>query len=250
MTRMCASLGIAVFLSACDNSPSLPTAPTSMPSALTSPPGSPPPGSIHTIFGVIRTGNVPVSGARVAVLDQNYFAPVTTDGDGRYSIRASSAQPWGMSPLVAASKPGYFADIKFTDTTYQPISKDTQLDFELDPLVQISVGEVVRGRVGGATCSHWGYGGNRSCSRFALTAANLWNLRGHGFGPDARLRRRHCQTRRDICSLQSRLDPSFTRQDSRGRWIHLPNPTHGSLAPRVRGDRGSTVNLRSAAGTS
>jgi hypothetical protein len=34
--------------------------------------------------------------------------------------RRSRTQPWGMSPLISASKPGYFADIRFTNINYSP----------------------------------------------------------------------------------------------------------------------------------
>jgi hypothetical protein len=76
---------------------------------------------------------------------------------------------------VSASKPGYFTDIRFADATYSPIRKDTQLDLELEPLTPIVLGDVVRGRVGGAMCSHWGYG-TGACSRFALTVPSAGML--------------------------------------------------------------------------
>jgi hypothetical protein len=78
-------------------------------------------------------------------------------------------QMWGMSPLLSASKPGYFTDTRFTDSNYRAISKDTELDFDLDPIsALVTPGQVVRGRVGGAVCSHWGFGAG-SCARVAVT---------------------------------------------------------------------------------
>jgi hypothetical protein len=172
--RLVFCLSVALFLTACDGSQPLLTAPTASP-ATANPTDSAASGSIFTVFGVVRAGNAPVAGARVAVLEQRDSPAVATDSDGRYSIRASTGQPWGLSPLVAASKPGYFADIRFTEANYAPISKDTQLDFELQPLTYISLGEVVRARVGGANCSHWGYGAG-SCARFAVTVLTSGTL--------------------------------------------------------------------------
>lgn len=90
-----------------------------------------------------------------------------------------------MSPLLSASKPGYFTDVKFADANYVPISKDTQLDFELDPWVHISLGEVIRGRIGvdDAVCSHWGYG-STVCQRFAVTAPASGTLGDRRLGAD------------------------------------------------------------------
>jgi hypothetical protein len=166
---------IALFGWACDRS-AVPTSSSQAPSSAPAAAG-PTQAATYTVFGVVRTpGNVPVAGARVVVLDQDSPASVvTTDGNGSYNISPRSAQPWGMSPLISASKPGYFADIRFTNINYSPISKDTQLDFELDPLVFISVGEVVQGRIFDAVCSHWGYG-TSPCQRFALAVPSSGTL--------------------------------------------------------------------------
>jgi pre-peptidase len=153
-------VGSVVLLIGCNSPQSSLTAPTSIPFASF--------GSAFTVSGVVRDRNGPVAGVRVAVLEQRAFPPAMTDADGRYSIRTSAAQPWGLSPLVAASKAGYFADIRFTDANYLPISRDTELDFSLEPLTYVSLGEFVRARVGGASCSHWGYG-TGSCARFGIT---------------------------------------------------------------------------------
>jgi hypothetical protein len=112
-------------------------------------------------------GGAPAAGVRVAVLDQQPSSSVITDASGRYSIQARTNQPWNMSPLVSASKPGFFSDIRFTDVNYAPISKDTEIDFTLEPLTRILLGQVLDRGVD-STCSHWGYG-THPCQRFAVT---------------------------------------------------------------------------------
>jgi hypothetical protein len=120
------------------------------------------------VSGVVTANGAPVAGARVAVLEQVFDSVTVTDAEGRYSVRAVQAQPWGLSPLVSASRAGYFADIRFTDANYLPISKDMQLDFVLEPLTFIPLGETVSARIGSATCAHWGYGAG-ACGRMAVT---------------------------------------------------------------------------------
>jgi len=84
------------------------------------------------------------------VLEQTPSAVAVSQADGSYILDAVSGQPFGMAPLVSASKPGYFAGIRFAEPEYRPISKDTQVDFSLEPLSFISLGEVVRAHIGGA----------------------------------------------------------------------------------------------------
>lgn len=125
----------------------------------------------YAVSGVVRTaGNVPVAGARVVVVDQQPPVAATTDGNGRSSLPAVTASIWSMAPLLSASKPGFFADIKFAGGGYTPISRDTQLDFELETLLYIAVGDTVRAHTSASqrVCSHYGYG-TGSCHRFALT---------------------------------------------------------------------------------
>jgi hypothetical protein len=168
---------VAVLASGCNGTPAVPTAPSSAASPTVAPTAT------FTVFGVVRAGNTPVADARVTVLDQQSPGRfVTTDGDGRYSIQAQRAQPWGMSPLVSASKPGYFADIRFTDVSHAAISNDTELDFELDALVQISLGETVAGRSFDSACSHWDYG-TSVCQRFALAIPSAGLLEVTAFAP-------------------------------------------------------------------
>jgi hypothetical protein len=113
-----------------------------------------------------------VAGARVVVLGQELTAFATTDADGRYSISGVKASPAeSMSPLLSASQTGFFTDLKFADSSYLPIARDTVLDFTLAPWVQIPLGEVINGQspIGPRVCSHWGYGASE-CQRFGVTA--------------------------------------------------------------------------------
>jgi hypothetical protein len=75
-----------------------------------------------------------------------------------------------MSPLLSASKTGYFTDVEFANPGFGAISSDSNVDFNLDPWVSISLGELVQGQVtpDDPLCSHWGYGSS-ACQRFALT---------------------------------------------------------------------------------
>ena len=153
------------------------TGPT--PSAPPPAPGPIPPPPTYTVSGVVKTtANVPVAGARVVVLGQESPAVATTDADGRYSVSAVKASPAeSMAPLLSASKAGFFTDVEFAGGSYSPISRDTQLDFELSPSASISLGDVIRGQSpdGDPVCSHWGYG-STACQRFALTVPASGNL--------------------------------------------------------------------------
>ena len=133
------------------------------------PPG--PAGQTFTVSGVVSTAaNVPVAEARVVVLGQE-TAFATTATDGSYSISGVRSAPTErMSPLLSASKTGFFTDVEFADRTYTPISRDTRLDFRLIPSLAIPLGTVVQGQSpqGDPVCSHWGYG-STACQRYALT---------------------------------------------------------------------------------
>jgi hypothetical protein len=149
----------AVLATGCGSDRAVPTAPST---TVVNPATS------YTVSGVVTTGGVPASGVSVRVVDQRPDVAALTDGSGRYSIQARTAQMWGMSPLISASKPGYFTETRFTDANYQAISKDTQVDFDLEAITAvITPGDIVRGRVGGAVCSHWGFGAG-SCARVAV----------------------------------------------------------------------------------
>lgn len=163
-------LVVCLGLAACNHPP---TAPEGLSVRVPAPSPAPQPSSAtYTVSGVVRTtGSVPITGASLVVLGQE-SAFATTDGDGRYSISGVKASPAeGMAPLLSASKAGFFTDLRFADSNYLPISSDTVLDFALAPLVQITLGEVVRGLspIGPSVCSHWGYGASE-CQRFGVTA--------------------------------------------------------------------------------
>lgn len=176
-----------VLLVACDDSPVLPTAPTSPSTSLTTPPPDAPfpppapPGTARALVGAVRSdGSVPAAGSRVVVLAVGWYgaftveASTTTDGNGIYSIPEVRAYAGPDSIgwlLVGASKPGYFSDFKW----WLNFPNDADLDLNLDRWTHIRVGEVVRGQIGESMCAGLGYGGwygqRASCQRYALTPA-------------------------------------------------------------------------------
>jgi hypothetical protein len=66
---------------------------------------------------------------------------------------AISSNKTRVGAFVSASKAGYFID-----TTYILMSADRQLDFDLEPAVYISLGEMAA-PVGEARCASFGCGG-------------------------------------------------------------------------------------------
>ena len=177
MKLMFACLCTIALLAACNDSQGALTAPSSVerpsqPSDLT-----------HRLSGVVTAAGVPVSGAEVAELQTVYgddcFTPdelsrTTSDASGSYTlpaVRDASSSVWAS--WVRAYKPGYFTNFQ------RPlVSRDTQLDFTLDPWVYISLGEVVRGTVhaGDAFCYGNSYGVPGLCHRFALTVRSAGTL--------------------------------------------------------------------------
>jgi hypothetical protein len=114
---------------------------------------------------------MPVVGAMVLVLGQESSAYATTDAEGGYSIPGVQSAPVEqMSPLLSASKRGFFTAVEFARKDYAPIRQDTQLDFTLITEESIPVGHVVTARATSQdrVCSHWGYGSG-ACRRFAVT---------------------------------------------------------------------------------
>jgi hypothetical protein len=113
-----------------------------------------------------------VAGARVVVLGPHSSAAIT-DADGLYTISGIRPSPTddAMAPLLSASKAGFFTDVRFADVNYEPIRKDTVLDFALTPWEEIALGDVVQGQTGAGprVCSHWGYG-TSECQRFGVVA--------------------------------------------------------------------------------
>ena len=159
-----------VLLTACDDGPNRPSRVTLPGPSVNPPPPAPEPGRTFTVSGVVTTvRNVPVDGVRVVVLGQAE-AGATTAADGSYSISGVQGSPVElMSPLMSASKSGFFTDVEFANVNYEPITADTRLDFRLAPLVSIAPGETIHGHSpsDNLDCSHWGYG-TGPCQRFAL----------------------------------------------------------------------------------
>jgi hypothetical protein len=98
------------------------------------------------------------------VLELNPEPSATTDGNGYYSIPGLETSSFWDRTLVRFSQPGYFTDFKRPN-----IRQDMQLDVELDPLVFIALGDLVRGTVsvGNATCAGKDYEED-TCQRFAV----------------------------------------------------------------------------------
>lgn len=143
-------------LIACAGGEKWPTSPNPV-----TPPTITPPLTPYDLSGVVRADDGPVAGAKVAVLEQQPPSAVTTSENGSYSLSVGHAETYRVGVLVSASKPGYFSDIRFIS--------GSALDFRLQPLEYIALGQVVRGTGRTAECSHWGYG-SWPCHRFALTA--------------------------------------------------------------------------------
>lgn len=144
-----------VLLVSCDSPPGSPLAPNPVPVR--------PPAASHTLSGMVTAIGAPVVGVTVSVswaTDAATELAAATDGNGYYSIRDVRTS----APLVRVSKAGYFTDFK-----YVSVSRDTQLDFDLDRWVHISLGEVIQGRVGDVICTRLEGWGPKPCERFALT---------------------------------------------------------------------------------
>jgi hypothetical protein len=117
-------------------------------------------------------GDVPVEGAKVALIDDvtgnATSALAFTDGNGRYRLTAT---PGIHGSLVGASKPGYFADFKWTTR----LEAELQIDLALDPAEHVALGEIVRRAGFNGTCEGVGYG-LVQCQRLALTAPSSGSL--------------------------------------------------------------------------
>jgi len=165
MNPKCVVICAALVLAACESSVlRLPTAPsTSSGSAL---PPAPPASRTHTLSGVVTAGGRPAAGVRVAVLELEPEPTTTTDEQGHYSISGlETSSIWGRT-LVRFSQPGYFTEFKRPN-----IAADMQLDIALEPLVFITLGDMVRGTVtrGDAICAGKDYEED-ACQRFAVVA--------------------------------------------------------------------------------
>jgi len=177
MKSVFASVCAIVLLAACDDLQRPLTAPTSV----SIPSQSPAP--TYKLFGVVTAAGVPVAGAEISELQTVYgddcFTPhelsgTSSDASGSYTLPAvtdTSSSMWAS--WVRAYKPGYF-----TDFQRPRISRETRLDFVLDPWVHISLGEVIRGTVkaGDPTCHGNSYGLPGFCHRFALMVPSTGTL--------------------------------------------------------------------------
>jgi hypothetical protein len=180
---LCAVVGIAVLSTACnfDHQFVNPLAPAPQPSPgpRATPTPVPQPGATYTVSGlVIARGGAPVAGTTVITLGQRPTVSTTTDSQGRYSLSGvQSTSLDRMSPLLSASSPGFFTGVEFVEANYGAIGGDRSLDFELDALVHIAVGEVVHGQLNRdrKACSHWGYG-TGYCARFAIVPSSSGRL--------------------------------------------------------------------------
>lgn len=172
----CAALGWG-----CGPPERVPTAPSHAPSTVVAVAPCPPCplSGVYALSGVIKAAGIPAAGAKVGLIKLGIQSPVSpgpaeliasrlTDDSGSYSFPSVENVSFSGA-LVSVSKAGYFIDTK-----YIQMSQDRQLDFELEPAVNIAVGQTVLSQVlseaGAARCASIGYGGGGGaiCRRFAL----------------------------------------------------------------------------------
>ena len=185
------------------------------------PPVNPPPPVIATnaVSGLVTSaGSIPVAGARVFLLDESGAAvpdvSAVTDAKGQYRIERLPTSPF-FGTLVGASASAFFADHAWVS-----LLPDTRLDFTLDALTFIVLGDTIRARISDTMCAGLGYGGGlgASVSAFRPHGAGIGNARSdgwcHGF---LRVRLRRRETGRHVCHLQGLRQISCPHRDSR-RW--------------------------------
>jgi hypothetical protein len=100
---------------------------------------------LHTVSGTVASGGKPVAGAEVIVSPIGAGAPIitaTTDASGRFSGKAPAG---GVN--AGASLPGR-ADL-ISDGVFFPLSQDTEIRFELEPAVNVSLRVVSPGTAAG-----------------------------------------------------------------------------------------------------
>ena len=155
-----------VLVVACGDSRPLPTRPTPTSPAPVNPTPAclpcPPPG-VHALSGVVRVDGVPVVGATVGLIQLGPQTPISAGPQDLIASRLTDKKsPYNFpsvenvvfsGALVSASKAGYLIDTK-----YILMSENRQLDFDLEPAVYISLGEMTAA-VGEARCASFGYGG-------------------------------------------------------------------------------------------
>jgi hypothetical protein len=148
----------SVILVGCDSSG------TRLPAGPGSDPVTGPPVVGHTLYGKVTAAGRPAAGARVTVLETLPEPSATTDDNGNYRIAGLPTSHFFNRTLVRFTQPGYFTEFKRPD-----IARDTQVDIALDPLVFVTLGDVVRGTVtaNDAVCAGKDYS-EGLCKRFAV----------------------------------------------------------------------------------
>ena len=149
------------------------TSPSPIPPPITLPPVI----ESNTVSGLVTSaGSIPVAGARVFLLDESGAAVpdvfAVTDATGHYRIERLSKSPF-LGTLVGASAITFFADHAWVS-----LLPDTRLDFTLDALTFIVLGDTIRARISDTMCAGLGYGGGSGapCQRFALTVPRSGTL--------------------------------------------------------------------------
>jgi hypothetical protein len=142
-----------------------------------------------------------------------------TDDAGYYTITGIKTLLL-HGPLMSASKPGYFTDVKWAG-----IAVDT-VDFDLVRLTYVSLGSVVQSRMTNALCAGLGYGGIRGpCHRFAVLAPETGILEVMVSAP----------------SINGDLDvwgPNGTSA------LYFPCPCTSPVHLTVRAEKGATYEIR------
>jgi hypothetical protein len=184
MKRVFGVASLIAVLSACEDGSS-----SSSPTPTTPTPTTPTPAQAYRLSGVVRAGGVPLAGAKVGLVKfgvpspgpegpfvtvgaEDLIAAVVTDQSGSYTFPTVSNVSFSGA-LVSVSQSGYF-----TDTKYILMSDNRELDFDLEPAVYITVGQVIQSQIGAARCASFGYGGmgGAACQRFALTVPESGTL--------------------------------------------------------------------------
>ena len=164
MRILVAGLCAIVMVAGCDSSnPRTPNRPTMTPSSPAPLPG-PAPGGL-ALSGIVSADGAPLAGASVIVLDSTgriATQTAVTGNDGAYSFLPFDRSCPRECLMVGVSKEGFHADIQW------PFGA-RQMDFPLQPVVLVPVGEVVRGQLGPDMCAGLGYG-EMACHRFAIKA--------------------------------------------------------------------------------
>jgi hypothetical protein len=143
---------LALVASACNTRVS--TFPSPIPPPITLPPVI----ESNAVSGLVTSaGSIPVAGARVFLLDESGAAvpdvSAVTDANGHYRIERLAKSPF-LETLVGASASPFFADHAWVF-----LLPETRLDFTLDALTFIVLGDTIRARISDTMCAGLGYAG-------------------------------------------------------------------------------------------